>query len=114
MQMIIFLLEQHIRYCEQQEGTDQIHPVAEDIIRAHIDEAQRHHQLHCHVQQAHLHVTYLQFIRHQLIGMFAMRRAQILMKYDTVAKWSKHHPRHRPIEISEKTHLLFSLSVVLS
>ena len=34
MQMIIFLLEQHIRYCEQQEGTDQIHPVAEDIIRA--------------------------------------------------------------------------------
>ena len=34
MQMIIFLLEQHIRYCEQQEGTDQIHPVGEDIIQA--------------------------------------------------------------------------------
>lgn len=85
MQMIIFLLEQHIRYYEQQEGTNQIHPVAEYIIRAHIDEAQRHHQLHCHIQQAHLHVTYLQFIRHQLIGMFTMRLAQVLMQHDTVA-----------------------------
>ena len=85
MQMIIFLLEQHIRYCEQQEGTYQIHPVAEDIIRAHIDETQRHHKLHCHIQQAHLHVTYLQFVCHQLIGMFAMRLAQVLMQHDTVA-----------------------------
>lgn len=112
--MVVLLLEQHIRYCQHHEGPNQIHPVAEDIIRAHIDEAQAHQQLHHHIQHAHLHVPNLQLIAHQLIGMLAMRLTQILMKYDTVAKWSKHHPRHRPIEISEKTHLLFSLSVVLS
>ena len=85
MQMIVLLLEQHIRYCLHYEGTDQIHPVAKDIIWAQIDESQAHHQLHRHIQQTHLHVANLQFVRHQLVGVFAMCLAQVLVQHDAVA-----------------------------
>ena len=84
------------------------------IIWTEVDEPKTYDELQGHIDETNSHMTQFEFISHQLIYMFAMRLTQILMKYDTVAKWSKHHPRHRPIEISEKTHLLFSLSVILS
>ena len=85
MQMIVLLLEQHIRHGQYHSCTQEVHLMRQDIIRTHIDEAQRHHQLQGHIQQAHLHVTNLQFVSHQLISTLPVRLIQVLVQHDAVA-----------------------------
>ena len=84
MQMIILLLKQHICHTQYQHSTYQVHPMRQYRIRTQVDKPKRHHQLHSHIQQRYLHMTYLQFIRHQLIRMLPMRFPQILMQQDTM------------------------------
>lgn len=84
MQMIILPLEKHISDSQHHHNRNQIHPMRTHGIRNRINKYQRYHQLQAHVEQRYLHMSYLQFIRHQLERMLAMRFSQVLVQHDTM------------------------------
>ena len=85
MKMIILHLKEYVRHRHDGPRNEQINPVRNDGIRHHIDRYQRKSQLQYHIDAAYDHVRYLQFVRHQLEHMLAMRLSQILMQHDAMA-----------------------------
>lgn len=53
--------------------------------RTKINESQRNCELHYGIEARNLYMTNFQFIRHQLICMFAMCLSLVLMKHNAVA-----------------------------
>lgn len=58
--------------------------MGEDGVGTQVDEAQRHRQLHGHIEETYLHMSYLQLVGHQLVGVLAVRLTQVLVKHDAV------------------------------
>ena len=84
MQVVEFSHEQHIRYRQHCERADEVEPMREHVVRAQVDEAQRDGQLHRHVQHSDLHVADFQFVGHYLVGVLAVRFAEVFVQHDAV------------------------------
>ena len=96
MEVIILLHEQHIGRHQHQARHDQVDPVRQHRLRAQVDEAQGNHQLDDHIQQRDHHVAHPQLVRHQLVGVLAVRLAQVLVQHDAVDDGQRAvHPVHQ-------------------
>ena len=54
-------------------------------VRYQTNEAKRYGKLDDHVYSGHERMAYLQFVGHQLIGVFPVCLSEILVQHDTVA-----------------------------
>ena len=74
MQMVVLLLEEHIRNCQDHEGANQVNPMHEDQRAVEIlskggrapDEAEGDEQLEAHVHQRDDYMTETELVGHQL------------------------------------------------
>lgn len=111
VQMVVLLHKQHIGDGQEQGRGEQIDPVRQHRRGAEVNEAKRHRQLQGHINQRHRHVAHLQLIRHQLIGVLAMRLPQILVQQDAMEDGHAavdpiHQEEHDPRHVLRRQHQL--------
>lgn len=85
MEVVVFSHEDDVGGAEQEQDGGEIDPARGGGIGQEQDGGGADGQLQQGVERRHLHVADVQFVGHQLVGVLAVRLAEVLVEHDAVA-----------------------------